>query len=333
MKKYNVYGLGNALVDTEIEVTDTDLSNLGVEKGLMTLVDEARQTYLVESLHHHLTVSRRACGGSAANSMIAVSRFGGRSFMSCRVGDDDNGHFYLQDLNKNGVDRCTETNQASGMTGKCLVMISPDAERTMNSYLGVSEQFNHTNLLLSAIEESEYLYIEGYLVTSPTARAAAIAARQHAQRHAVKIAMSLSDPGIVQFFKDSQKEMAGEIIDLLFCNEAEALSWTDSDDLEQALKALTQSARTFAVTLGSKGSICYDGFKLHRTAGQPVTAVDTNGAGDMYAGAFLYAITHGHDFAAAAHFANIAASAVVSQYGPRLHPGEYDGLKEALEEG
>ncbi|MDG1165671.1 MAG: PfkB family carbohydrate kinase, partial [Porticoccaceae bacterium] len=130
MKKYNVYGLGNALVDTEIQVTDQDLQRLEIEKGLMTLVDEQRQHFLINNLQDHITLSKRACGGSAANTIISLTQFGGRGYMACKVADDENGQFYLQDLIDNGVDHSGGDQLEPGITGKCLVMVTTDAERT-----------------------------------------------------------------------------------------------------------------------------------------------------------------------------------------------------------
>ena len=164
-KKYHVYGLGAALVDTEVEVNDEFLARAGIEKGLMTLVDEARQHELMEVLERHLVGSRRSSGGSAANSIIAASHFGADAYYSCKVANDDNGHFYLKDIRQAGVDSNFHSDPESGITGKCLVMITPDAERTMNTYLGISERLSHTELNLEALADSEYLYFEGYLVT------------------------------------------------------------------------------------------------------------------------------------------------------------------------
>ena len=329
VKKYHVYGLGNALVDTEIQVSDTDLSRLKIEKGLMTLVDEERLTFLINSLEDHLTLSKRACGGSAANTIIALSQFGGSGYMACKVADDDNGRFYLQDLIANGVDHSGSEQLESGITGKCLVMVTPDAERTMNSYLGIGQQLSPDDIDVTAICDSEYVYIEGYLVTSATGRAAAIKAREVAEQNSVKVAMSLSDPGIVEHFKEGLKDIIGQGVDLLFCNKQEALSWCETDDLNAAIAVLQKTAKQFAITLGDEGAIIFDGFNVQRTAGQPVTAVDTNGAGDMFAGAYLFSLTQGKTSMDAAIFANRAASAVVGQYGPRLHSSEYNGLKIA----
>jgi sugar/nucleoside kinase (ribokinase family) len=332
MKKYHVYGLGNALVDTEIEVNDNNLNQLNIEKGLMTLVDEQRQHFLLDNLADHMVMSKRACGGSAANTVISLTQFGGKSFFSCKVADDENGHFYMQDLVDNGVDHNAHAQISEGITGKCLVMITDDAERTMNTFLGTSTDLSSADLDAEAIADSEYLYIEGYLVTGDSAKQAAIKAADIARQAGTKIALSLSDPGIVEYFRDGLQEIAGSGVDLLFCNEQEALNWCETDNIDQALEHLQNTAKQFVVTRGSNGSVVFDGNEYLTAPAQPITAVDTNGAGDMFAGAYLYGITQGYNSLSAAVFANRAASAVVGQYGPRLHSAEYDGLKEGLTE-
>jgi sugar/nucleoside kinase (ribokinase family) len=329
-KRYHVYGLGAALVDTEIEVHDSDLAALAIEKGVMTLVDEARQTQLLDHLAGHLVQSKRTSGGSAANTIIAIAQFGGSTFYSCKVADDDNGHFYLHDLKAAGVDCHIDRQREAGITGKCLVLITPDAERTMNTFLGASETLSQHDLSPDAIAASEYVYLEGYLVTSPTGRAAAIRAREIAEQHGAKTALSFSDPGIVAHFRDGLREMIGERIDLLFCNQHEALSWAQTDNLEQAIESLKQIARSFAITLGAEGALVYDGTDQHRIAPHPVKAIDTNGAGDMFAGAFLYGITQGHDFAAAGKLASLASATVVADFGPRLKMSQQRALLEQL---
>lgn len=330
MKRYHIYGLGAALVDTEIDVEDHELQQMGVEKGLMTLVDEVRQAELLQHLEGHLVHSKRASGGSACNSIIAASYFGAKTFYSCKVANDENGDFYLNDLKAAGVDANLDTAQQAGTTGKCLVMISPDAERSMNTFLGISETLSELQLHPEAISQSEYLYFEGYLVTSPTGRAAAIAAKTHAEQRGVKTAISLSDPGMVEFFKEGLNEMIGAGVDLLFCNEAEAKGWADCDSIDEAISALRGIAKTFAITLGAEGALVCDKERCFEIPAHPVTAVDSNGAGDMFAGAFLYAITHGHDIEAAGKLASLAASKIVGSYGPRLAPAEHQQLLNKL---
>ncbi len=331
MSHYHIYGIGAALVDTEIEVTDADLQAYGIEKGVMTLVDEARQTELIGLLSDHLTTSKRASGGSAANTIIGASYFGANTFYSCKVADDDNGSFYLNDMQDAGVSTHAKDQHESGITGKCLVMITPDAERTMNTFLGISETVSVNELNEDALKQSQYAYIEGYLVTSETGRAAAIELRKLAEKNQVKTAFTLSDPAMVQFFGDGLREMIGDKVDLLFCNKDEALGFTQTDTLEDAIEALKTYANEFAITLGNEGALVFDGEKVITIAPNTVKAIDSNGAGDMFAGAFLYAITNGHSHQEAGDLASAAAAQVVSQYGPRLRAEQHQEiLKKVL---
>lgn len=330
MSKYHIYGIGAALVDTEIEVTDTDLQTFGVEKGVMTLVDEARQNDLMGHLDDHLVASKRASGGSAANSIIAASYFGASTFYSCKVANDENGEFYLNDLSRANVEFHAHNGSSTGITGKCLVMITPDAERTMNTFLGISETLSENDIDIEALQTSEYAYIEGYLVTSDTGRPAAIKLRELANEFGIKTAISLSDPAIVEYFHDGLTEIIGDGVDLLFCNEHEALNYTKTSSLDDAVNALKNIAKTFAITLGAKGALVFDGEKSISIDAHTVNAIDTNGAGDMFAGAFLYALTKGESFEYAGKLASKAASVVVSQFGPRLQAEQHTQILESL---
>jgi len=325
---YDIYGLGAALVDTEITVDDADLTRFGVAKGVMTLVDEERQHELLRHLEDHLCHASRASGGSAANSIIAAQYFGARTFYSCKVANDDNGRFYLGDLASAGVAFPRDAGSAEGITGKCLVMITPDAERTMNTFLGISATLSTAEIDEEALKASKYVYIEGYLVTSPTGRPAAVRLRELAREYGVKTAVSLSNPAIVEYFYADLRTMVGDAVDLLFCNRAEALKFTRTDSLEAACGALRAVAKTFVVTLGAEGAAIFDGIELIRIPAPKVQAVDSNGAGDMFAGAFLYALSQGQDYAAAGALAVRAAAQVVSQYGPRLRAEQHRPLLE-----
>jgi sugar/nucleoside kinase (ribokinase family) len=329
MGGYHIYGIGAALVDTEIEVADSDLQLYQIDKGVMTLVDEARQHQLMDYLSDHLIASKRASGGSACNTIIAASYFGAKNFYSCKVANDDNGHFYLNDLRAAGVDY-HDRELDGGITGKCLVMITPDAERTMNTFLGISADLSIAELHHDAVAQSQYVYIEGYLVSSPTGKAAAIHLRQLAEQHGVKTSLSLSDPAMVQFFGDGLRDMIGERVDLLFCNQDEALTFTDTQSVEAAAEELKTCAHTFAITLGAKGALVFDGKSMINIKAQPVKAIDTNGAGDMFAGAFLYAITHGHSFEQAGNLASLAAAKLVTQFGPRLPAEQHASIKQQI---
>lgn len=317
MKQYDVYGIGNALVDLEFQVSDEMLGSLGVDKGLMTLIEEDRHHELVRqlsSLDH-----KKASGGSAANSVIALAQLGGKGYYSCKVASDDFGDFYLHDMRACNVDTNLD-NQAreDGHTGKCLVLVTPDADRTMNTYLGITVNLSEDEVDEAAIQNAEYAYMEGYLVASDSGRAAAIKARELAERANVKTVLTLSDPNMVNFFKDGLLEMAGANLELLFCNEQEATMMTDTDTAEAAAEKLKQLAQRFAITRGADGSLVYDGYEMFSVPTEKVDVIDTNGAGDMYAGAFLYGLTHGMDFRAASQLANRAASTIVTWFGPRL---------------
>ncbi|MCB1675457.1 MAG: adenosine kinase [Halioglobus sp.] len=327
MKKYVVYGIGAALVDTEIRVRDDDLARMRVDKGLMTLVDENRQSELLGLLQGHLVEASHASGGSAGNSMIATAQFGGPTFMSCKVADDADGDIYLADLAAAGVEHCLNGERAPGTTGKCLVLITPDAERSMNTFLGVSETLSVAELDAAAIAASEYLYIEGYLVTSPSGCAAAVRAREIARAAGVKTALSFSDPGMVEFFRDEMATIIGERVDLIFCNEDEALEWCRCDNLELAAQRLRRFATQFVITRGARGALAFDGQTLSEISAHRVHAVDSNGAGDMFAGAFLYAVTRGETFYTAGRFASLAAGRIVAHYGPRLPAADYRALR------
>jgi sugar/nucleoside kinase (ribokinase family) len=328
--QYDVYGIGAALVDTEIEVSDQDLQELGITKGHMTLVDVQRQSELEKYLATHLMHSRMASGGSAANSIIAASYFGAKAFYSCKVASDTSGDFYLKDMKAAGVD-CNKNDRGSeGPTGRCLVLITPDAERTMLTHLGISETLCTQMLDAEAVRRSRFAYMEGYLVTSPTGRAAAIELREMAEKSGVRTALSLSDPGMVEFFGDGLRDMLGKGVDLLFCNESEAMGFTGQPDVRTAAEALRSVSAGFAITRGAKGALVFDGKAYHEIEPHAVKAVDTNGAGDMFAGAFLYAITHGFSYQDAGRLASRASAEVVKDYGPRLKPARHADLHKEI---
>jgi sugar/nucleoside kinase (ribokinase family) len=324
MSGYDVYGLGNALVDMEFEINDQFLHDNKIDKGVMTLVDENQQHELIEQLD--IFEGNKASGGSAANTLIAVSSMGGSSYYSCKVADDELGHFYLNDLKTAGVDCNMNGKHKGGITGKCLVMVTPDAERTMHTFLGVSSELSPYEVNDEAIKNSAFCYLEGYLTTSETGKAANIEARKIAQANNIKTALTFSDPFVVEHFRDDFTETIGDGIDLLFCNEAEALSYTKKTSIDEAVGSIKTFAKTFAITLGAKGAVVYDGEKLIHIDAHPVKAIDTNGAGDLFAGAFMYGLTHGLNFEQAGKLASKASSQIVSQFGPRLKAQQYQSL-------
>ncbi len=324
--RYDVYGIGNAIVDIITEVEHDFFTTNEVEKGVMTLVDEKRQLQLMKAID--MKRSKMSGGGSAGNTVVAVNQFGGKSFYSCLVAKDELGKFFLEDLKRNGVhtnlthDQCPE-----GHSGRCLVMTSPDAERTMNTFLGVSSFLSPEHLDAEAIKNSSYVYLEGYLVASPKGLEALKEAKKIAERNKVLVALTFSDPSMVKYFSKQMEEVVGASVDLLFCNEEEAMIYTGTDSVKAAREKLKDIAKRFAITLGANGALIYDGDTFIQIEPYKVKAIDTNGAGDMFSGAFMYAITHGHSYAEAGKLASLASSRVVSQFGPRLQP---DQMKKVL---
>ena len=326
MKNYDLYAIGNALVDSEYEVSDAQLQAMGVDKRHMTLIDAARRAELQGHLQG--TTPRRTGGGSAGNTVVALSQLGGKAFYSCRVADDELGAFYTQDLIANGVSTNLATTQApAGQTGSCMVMVTPDAERSMSTFLGATAELDHTALQPDAIASARIYYMEGYLAASPTGLAAALQGRQIAQDAGVALATTLSDVSMIKFCKPGLDAIVGQGLDYLFCNEEEAQVWCASQDLQTICKQLSQLARVVCLTRGPQGCMVLEGAQQTAVPAASVKALDTNGAGDMFAGSFLYAVTHGHSHAQAAWLANQTAARVVSQYGNRLTPEVMAGIK------
>ena len=313
--RYGVYGLGNALVDLEYAVDDAYLRNMDLAKGHMTLVDEPRIDMLAASLDDR--EPRRRAGGSAANTVFAVHAFGDRGAYSCRVADDDLGRFFLEEFRTAGVDTAG-TRSGSGKSGRCLTLVTADAERTMTTFLGASSDIGPQDVDEAVIARSAYCYVEGYLASSETGREAAVMARQLAESSGARTSLSLADPSMVGNYRDSLVDMLGNGVQQLFCNEEEALTWARTDRLDIAVTELADIAPYLNVTLGARGSLAVGNGKRQFAPGFPTRAVDTTGAGDIYAGAILHARINGAEPGPAADFANFAAAELVARHGARL---------------
>jgi sugar/nucleoside kinase (ribokinase family) len=298
----------------------------------MTLVDEKRQLELMKVID--MKRSKMSGGGSAGNTVVALNQFGGKSFYGCLVANDELGTFFLADLARNGVDtNLTHETCPEGHTGRCLVMTTPDAHRTMNTFLGVSSFFSTNQLDENAISDSSYIYLEGYLVASPHGLEAMKEAKRIARKHNVHVALTFSDPSMVKYFSKQMEEVVGDGVDLLFCNDEEAMTYTGTNSIQEAREKLKGVAKRFVITLGADGALIYDGDTFIQIEPHSVTAVDTNGAGDMFAGAFLYGITHGHSYAHAGKIASLASARVVTQFGPRLQPDQAKTILKDLAVG
>ena len=330
MQSLDVYSLGNALVDVEYEVTPQELERLGIDKGVMTLVEEERHDFLLGNLHGKS--HNRASGGSAANSIIALAQLGGTAFYTGRVADDEAGAFYRHDLEQAGVltniDGTGNSGAANAKTGKCLVMITPDADRTMNTYLGISSELNAGDIDREALAAANYLYLEGYLVSSAPALDAILTAKRLARENATRVAFTLSDPNMVRFFREGLLQVLDGGVDLLFCNRDEALEFTGQSKLDDALADLAAFADQVVITLGAEGALYRNGDARVQIEPVTVRAVDTNGAGDMFAGAILYGLTQGMSIEDSGRLASLASARLVEHFGPRLDQDAMDRVKQ-----
>jgi sugar/nucleoside kinase (ribokinase family) len=331
---YDVYGIGNALLDIQCRVDESFLNQHELPKGLMSYIEHQRQSDIIELIGED-KVHQISSGGSLANSMMVLQYFGGKGFYSCSIASDKAGDQYYREMKEAGLDTNFDTQaRVAGNTGRCLVKITPDADRTMSTYLGISVELSEDHLHIDALKKSSYLYIEGYLTTSEPAHKAALKAKSIAMQHGVKTALTLSDPAVVTAFNKQFHELLddGVGVDLLFCNEDEAKEFTGASTLEDAIQALKRFAKTFAITIGPKGSLVYDGQQLIIVPATEEKPIDTVGAGDMYAGAFLYGLTQGMPWRKAGELANLTSSKVVTIYGPRVSKDHTEELLEALAE-
>ena len=326
MSHYDLYAIGNALVDSEYEVSDALLQKMGISKRHMTLIDTPRRAELLNHVSH--LQPRQTGGGSAGNTVVALAQLGGKAFYSCKVAHDNLGDFYVKDLQAQGVDtNLTHTRASEGQTGSCMVLVTPDAERSMCTFLGVSAELDDAALHAQDIAKSKIYYMEGYLAASPTGLNAALKGRQIAREAGVALALTLSDVSMIQFCKAGLDAMLGDGVDYLFCNQEEAQVWCGTEDLETVRSALKKLAKTVCLTRGPEGSEVLTADQSWHVPAEKVKAIDTNGAGDMFAGAFLYAITRGYAPNLAAALGNQAAATVVSQHGNRLTLGQLSAIK------
>jgi sugar/nucleoside kinase (ribokinase family) len=327
MKAFQLYGLGNALVDIFIEVSDAEFAALGFERGSMRLTEPAEQKALLEQFADR--EPRLVSGGSVANSTIAFAQLGGQAaFLGC-VGDDRYGLFYETEFAELGVDIGNPI-LVGQTTGTCACLITPDAERTMRTCLAVSSHLAARHVDEERLKDSEWLFIEGYVFANPqTGQGAIREALRLAGKHGVKVAVTCSEAFIVNLFGDAFAEALGRT-DLLFCNASEACAVTGAAGAAEAFARLEGKVPSAVVTDGGNGAYVRHGGVVAHVPAYPCQPVDLTGAGDMLAGAFLYGITHGVAPARAARAACYLARKVITQVGARLHHGARQSWEECL---
>ncbi|MCR9145391.1 MAG: adenosine kinase [bacterium] len=318
-QKYDVFGVGNAIVDTLAFTEDAFLEKHQIAKGVMTLVEGDGQGKLLNDLQNQSLELRS--GGSAANSMYNIALSGGKALYTGKVADDPNGEFYRRDLEKAGIGfHVKALSENEGPTGTCVVMTTPDSQRTMCTHLGVSTRLSAADIDEDLLKESKIVYVEGYLWTGDSTRAASIAAMEAAKKHGAKVAFTFSDPFLVNGFKDDFTKLVKDYCDIVFCNKDEAQHFTGWQDMDAVVKEIANLCELVFVTSSEEGAyVCeHKGADVHREPGFPVNAVDTNGAGDAFAGGALYGLSQGWDNAKCARWGNYLGSQIVQIHGARL---------------
>ncbi|MGE6246471.1 adenosine kinase [Psychrobacter proteolyticus] len=335
---YDVMAIGNALVDHEYVLSDAALEETELTKGNMTLAEfEEQQQLLAYFKLAEIEPSKQAGGGSAANTMFTFASLGGKPFYACRVGDDDQGAFYLRDLHEAGVATSDKSIHAGGVTGSCVVAVTEDGERTMQTYLGTSSEIVDDNVDFDALTQADWLYIEGYLAMSESIQPAMTQLRQQAGIYNAKIAVSFADPAVVKFAKDGLLNMLGNKVAVIFCNSEEAKLFTDKKQVKAAARALLEYCQTAVVTDGANGAvITYQPndkaeVEVYDVATPAVAnVIDTNGAGDNYAGAFLYALSQQYSLPECGRLASEISAQVIQQFGPRLASQDYRDIAQRV---
>jgi sugar/nucleoside kinase (ribokinase family) len=327
-KKFQVCGLGSGIVDVLLEISEREFSTLsGFERGTMRLAEASEQQQLLETFKTHTPAL--VSGGSIANSIIAVAQLGGRAALITTLGDDHFGKFYREECRSLGIEIGNAT-IASQPTGSCVVLVTPDAERTMRTCLGAAKAMGIPHLNRELIEQSEWLFIEGYLLANGADTIAAIhQAVSWARAAGTKVAFSLSEAFVVQVFGAEVQRLLPSV-DLLFANESEAAALTGGASPAESAARMKNFVKNAVVTAGAAGIQIWDGSSVVHVPAFPSNPRDLTGAGDMLAGAYLFGISSGMSSPKAARAACFMAKQVIERLGARLPSGVKEFWSEAL---
>ncbi|HWA91599.1 MAG TPA: adenosine kinase [Rhizomicrobium sp.] len=312
-RHYHVTGFGSAIVDVLAAVDDAFLLAHNVAKGVMTLIDEHRAA----QLYGAFATPREVAGGSAANTMAGLASLGARGNFAGRVKRDRLGEAFIASMRATGVDYTTAPAEAGPQTACSLIAVTPDGQRSMNTYLGAAREFSLADLREEDIARSEVIYIEGYLWDAPSAKAASLAAIDMAKRNGTKVAFSLSDPFLMGRYRGEFLELLPSL-DILFANEDEAMALFAVDAFDDVFQAIRPLGAIAALTRSEKGCVVAKGNDVHVVDAAPVArVVDTTGAGDQFAAGFLYGLTHERGLAECGKLGALCAAEVISHYGAR----------------
>lgn len=313
-KPYHVVGIGNAIVDVLSFMPESFLAEQGMKKGAMTLIDDAR----AESLYTAMGQGTEVSGGSAANTLAGLASLGARAAFVGKVSDDQLGNIFRHDLTATGVEYKTPFGTSGKPTARCLIAVTPDGQRTMNTYLGAAGEIFAADLDSAPIAKAQVLYVEGYLWHLPVTKETLKRAFTIARQHGTKIAFTASDTFCVEGAREEFLHMIAHDFDILFCNEAEAKALYPGKDFQAVLNTLGKLCKLVAVTMSEKGSMVLKGEeRIHIEAVPVKEVVDTTGAGDLYAAGFLYGLTHGMDLEACGRLGSACAAEIITQLGAR----------------
>jgi sugar/nucleoside kinase (ribokinase family) len=309
-----VVGLGNAIVDVLVETDDAFLEQHDLPKGAMTLIDADRALELYRLIEGGVECS----GGSAANTMVGIASLGGSAGYIGKVRNDPIGGVFGREIRKAGVGFNTAAAKHGPPTGRCLIFVTPDAQRTMQTFLGASATLAPEDLDAETIASAGITFLEGYLWDPPPAKEAFLEAARIAHEAGRKVALTLSDPFCVDRHRDSFRDLVENHVDVLFANEEEACALYEAEDRGDVFEHLKGKCELAAVTRGSQGSVVLAGAEVIRVAAEPVErVVDTTGAGDLFAAGFLFGLSDGRDPETCARLGSIAAAEIISHVGAR----------------
>lgn len=311
---FDVLGIGNAIVDVLTKADDAFLSQHGLVKGSMMLIDEARADTLYAAMGPGVEIS----GGSCGNTMAGVASFGGKGAYIGKVRDDQLGAVFGHDLKATGVSFETASATSGPATARCLILVTPDAQRTMNTYLGACTGLGPADIDVTRVGSAQVTYVEGYLWDAPAAKQAVLKAFDAAHAAGRKVSITLSDSFCVHRYREEFRDLIRNKVDILFGNEAEIKALYEVETFEEALEAARKEAKIAALTRSEKGSVVIKGSETYEVPAAPVAkVVDTTGAGDLYASGFLFGFTHDKPLAECARLGGIAAAEVISHVGAR----------------
>lgn len=310
----DVLGIGNAIVDVLAYAEDALLEELGLVKGAMTLVDEER----IEALYRRMGPAREVSGGSCANTVAALAGLGGRAAFIGRVKDDEMGKVFAHDIRNAGVLFRSRPASDGPATARCLVFVTPDAQRTMQTCLGACVELGPQDVEEELVAAAAITYLEGYLWDRPEAKAACRKAAAIAHAHGRQVALTLSDPFCVRRWREEFRALVEREVDILFANEAEITALYETTSFDEALQQVRREVPFAALTRGAKGSVVVRGEEVHVIDAAPVARlIDTTGAGDLYAAGFLRALTLGLDLGACGRLGSLCAAEIIQQFGAR----------------